>query len=153
MGLSLPVALCAVVLEGRGRHAGLHRRNDFAWPYPGFADRPGPPGPGEPAGSHRAPGQVLADLTGVLGVPAAMVPDRFRRIVSMHTVTGPDRLGVLRTTGGTWRTNPGDRCRGRHIVLLHRRVLRGNISGRHHVHRARPMGCRPSSRPAVLDHD
>src|ERR1700692_3620767 len=112
MGLPVSAALRAVVLERRAGHAGLHSRNDSARPAAGTGDRAGANGADQPGGSLVGTAAILADFTEILGVPAAMAPDRVRRGVSLHTVAGTNRLGVLRAAGCAQRANSGHRRRG-----------------------------------------
>ena len=101
----------------------------------------------EPDRAVGDPGQILADLAGVLGcsrcngcliafVEAFRCTPLLVQIVWVYYAL-PVVLGVqIPATVAAIMT----------LSLLHRRVLRGDIPRRHHVDRARPMGRRPSAR-------
>src|SRR6185312_10879551 len=105
MGLRLPAALSAAVLERRAGHAGLHGRNDFPRPGAGTGDRAWADGANQPGRSVDCAAESLVDFREVLAVPAAMDIDRVRRGVSLHAITGADRLGLLCVAGTSGRAN------------------------------------------------
>src|SRR5882757_7763661 len=121
MGLSVSAALCTVVLERHTGHTCLHGWNHISWSDPGSADWAGTPGPRQLACAGSYTVKILVGLARLLGVPAAMVPDRVCRGVPLHTVAGTNCLGVLRAAGRARRANPGNGRRRHDTVVLHRR--------------------------------
>src|SRR5580658_2183756 len=153
MGLPVSVALRTAVLEGHGDHAGLYGGIDISWPDSGFGGWNGPIGSAEPREFAVAAVVALANLCEFLVVPGAMAAGRICRGVSLHAAAGANRLGLLRAAGAARRANSGHGRRGADIVVLYRRVLRGDISRWHRFDRARAMGCGARFGPTPLDHD
>ncbi len=64
----------------------------------------------------------------------------FIEAVPLHAAAGADRLVLLRAAGAAGHPDPGDGGGGDDAVLLHRRVLRGDLPRRDHFHRAGAVG-------------
>ena len=126
--------------KGVRSHAGLHGRNDLPWPDPWAADRSGPTGARRPdrAGPipvHRWPVSPAFWLYPLQWCLIAFVEVFRCTPLLVQIVWVYYALPVLAR-----RADPRDGRRDPDVVVLHGRVLRGDLSRRHHVDRARPMG-------------